>query len=82
VDEELLLPNVEVDALGLDYDLLPKPKELFILDPKDLPELELDVDDLSNDEDLPDDDDLPHDELDEGLARELDDRELLKYCVG
>ena len=71
-----------MDALGLDDDLLPKPKELFILDPNDLPELGLEEDDLPNDDDLPDDDDLPHDELDEGLARELDDRELLKYCVG
>ena len=29
-----------MDAPGLDDDLLPKPKELFILDPMDLPELE------------------------------------------
>ena len=68
-----------MDALGLDDDLLPKPKELFILDPMDLPELE--EDDLPNDDDLAEDDDLPQDELDEGLPkleRELDDREVPK----
>jgi len=71
---ELLLPKEELVPrevdVGLD-DLLPKPKELFIRDPRDRLELEED--------DLPNEDPLLEDDEDEGLAqleRELEEREL------
>lgn len=66
-------PGVELD---LD-DLLPKPKVLFILDPKDFLGLELEELDELEEEGLRDDDDLPHEELDdeEGLDKLDDERE-------
>jgi len=72
---ELLLPKEElVPREGEEdlEDLLPKPKELFILDPRDLPDLV--EDDLPNEDPL-----LEEVDDEEGLAkleRELEEREL------